>query len=68
MHIKRWDGKPERWARYKFNLTTNIGENGKRLTGCEEHIALSKAIAEEGMVLLENATFMAQADGSVLIQ
>ena len=46
--------KAEKWARYKYNLTTNIGENGKRVTGCEEHIALSRKVAAEGMVLLEN--------------
>lgn len=45
---------PEKWARYTYNLTTNIGENGKRLTGCKEHIALSRKVAREGMVLLEN--------------
>ncbi len=44
----------ERWARYKYNLTTNIGENGERLTGSKEHIELSREIANEGMVLLEN--------------
>lgn len=46
--------KPERWARYKYNLTTPMGEDGKRLTGCAEHVALSKKVAGEGMVLLEN--------------
>ncbi len=50
--------KPEKWARYKYNLTTNIGENGTRLTGCKEHIALSHKIASEGMVLLENNGFL----------
>ena len=49
-HIPR----PEKWARYKYNLTTNIGPNGTRLTGCQEHIALSRMAATEGMVLLEN--------------
>ncbi len=46
--------KAERWNRYKYNLTTNIGENGTRISGCPEHIALSRNIAGEGMVLLEN--------------
>ena len=45
---------PERWARHKYSLTTPLGKNGTRLTGCEEHIALSREIAGEGMVLLEN--------------
>ena len=31
-----------------------LGEKGKILTGCEEHIALSRAVAAEGMVLLKN--------------
>ena len=44
----------EKWARYKYSLTTNIGENNKRLTGCKEHIDLSRKVAGEGMVLLEN--------------
>ena len=43
-----------RWGRFKFNLTTPMGENGKYLTGCKEHIELSKKAAGEGMVLLEN--------------
>ncbi|MBE6718773.1 MAG: beta-glucosidase [Ruminococcaceae bacterium] len=46
--------KSEKWARYKYNLTTNIGENGRRITGCKEHIELSRKVAAEGMVLLEN--------------
>ena len=46
--------KGERWSRYLYNLTTNLGENGQRLTGCPEHIALSRKVAGEGMVLLEN--------------
>ncbi len=56
MNIMREGNKPipEKWARYNYNLTTNIGKNGKRVTACKEHIALSKQIAEEGMVLLEN--------------
>ncbi len=56
MNIMRSTAKvaPKKWARYKYNLTTNIGDDGKRLTGCEEHIALSRKAATEGMVLLEN--------------
>lgn len=46
--------KAEKWARYKYNLTTNIGEDGKRVTGCKKHIELSRKVATEGMVLLEN--------------
>ena len=56
MNIIRKSCKVEtgRWARYICNLTTNIGENGKRITGCKEHIDLSRKVATEGMVLLEN--------------
>ncbi len=50
----RYKVRPGKWARYNYNLTTNMGENGKRLSGCEEHIALSRRVAGEGMVLLEN--------------
>ncbi len=45
---------PERWARYKYNLTTGLGENGERLTASKKHIELSRKVATEGMVLLEN--------------
>ncbi len=56
MNIMRETSKvnPEKWARYKYNRTDNIGENKARITGCKEHILLSKKIASEGMVLLEN--------------
>ncbi len=46
--------KEERWARYKYNLSTPMGKSGKRLTGSKEHIKLSREAASEGMVLLEN--------------
>lgn len=58
--------KPERWARYKYNLTTPMGEGGKRLTGCQEHIDLSRKIATEGMVLLENDGTLPLKKGSRL--
>ncbi len=56
MNIMRKGNKPtaEKWARYNFNLTTNIGKDGQRITACQEHIDLSRKIATEGMVLLEN--------------
>ncbi len=50
--------RAEKWARYKYNLTTNIGENDARVTGSKEHIALSHKIAAEGMVLLENNGYL----------
>ncbi len=66
MNIVRPSNKPkaERWARYKYNLTTPIGENGKRVTGCKEHIALSRKAAGEGMVLLENNGILPLKEGS----
>ena len=54
----------ERWARHKYSLTTPIGENGQRVTGCKEHIALSREIANEGMVLLENNGLLPLNKGS----
>lgn len=44
----------EKWARHRYNLTTGIGENGARVTGSDAHLALSGAVAAEGMVLLKN--------------
>ncbi len=46
--------KEEKWARSIYSLTTGLGEGGKRLTGSEEHLQLSRQVAAEGMVLLEN--------------
>ena len=56
MNVTRQSHKvnPKKWNRYRFNLTTPLGAEGKSLTGCAEHIALSRKIATEGMVLLEN--------------
>ena len=56
MNIMRKNNKvqAEKWARYKYNLTTNMGENETRITGCKENIELSRKVASEGMVLLEN--------------
>ena len=44
----------EKWARAKFQPVLPMGKNGQRITACEEHIALSKEAAKEGMVLLKN--------------
>ena len=56
--------KPQKWNRYQYNLTTHLGENGKRLTACQEHIALSRKIAGEGMVLLENNGLLPLCNGT----
>lgn len=49
----------EKWARAKYQPCLPLGEDGRRLTGSGEHIALSKRAAKEGMVLLKN-------DGQIL--
>ncbi len=44
----------ERWARAKYQPVLPMGEDGRRITGSREHIALSREAAKEGMVLLKN--------------
>lgn len=46
--------KNKRWARALYQPVLPLGKDGKRVTACEEHIALSKEAAREGMVLLKN--------------
>ena len=43
-----------KWTRILYQPGTPLGKNGLRATACEEHIALSKEAAKEGMVLLKN--------------
>jgi len=43
-----------KWQRSFFQPNLPLGKNGERVTACKEHIALSKAAAKEGMVLLKN--------------
>ena len=68
MNILRKERTPiaERWARYRYNLTTPIGEDGKRVTQCAEHIALSRHVATEGMVLLENNGMLPLKEGTTV--
>ena len=44
----------EKWARLNFQPCLPIGKGGTRITGCDEHIALSLKAACEGAVLLKN--------------
>ncbi len=43
----------QKWARLLFQPALPL-ENGVRVTGCDNHIELSRKAAEEGMVLLKN--------------
>lgn len=44
----------EKWFRAKYQPPIGLGKNGSRITGCQEHIDLSRKAATEGMVLLKN--------------
>lgn len=44
----------DRWARFNYTPCLPIGEDGRRVTGCLEHIELSRRAAAEGTVLLKN--------------
>lgn len=43
----------QKWARLLYQPALPL-ENGVRVTGCDNHIELSRKAAEEGMVLLKN--------------
>ena len=43
-----------KWARHFYQPVLPLGSDGRRVTGSEEHIALSRRAAAEGMVLLKN--------------
>ena len=44
----------EKWLRFKYYPILPLGGEGRLVTGCAEHIALSRKAAAEGMVLLKN--------------
>ena len=55
--------RPGRFSRYRYNILSALGKDGSRLTGCKEHIALSRRASQEGMVLLENNGYLPLAQG-----
>lgn len=44
----------DKWTRFFYQPVLPLGKDGKRVTESEEHIALSRQAACEGMVLLKN--------------
>ncbi len=44
----------QKWVRAKYQPAIGLGRDGQRITGCKEHIALSRQAATEGIVLLKN--------------
>ncbi len=43
-----------KWQRMLYQPVLPMGKDGQRITGCKEHIELSRKAAGEGMVLLKN--------------
>ncbi|MBQ7866172.1 MAG: glycoside hydrolase family 3 C-terminal domain-containing protein, partial [Clostridia bacterium] len=43
-----------KWQRIRYSPATTLGEDGRRVTASDKHIALSREAACEGMVLLKN--------------
>ena len=44
----------EKWTRFFYQPCLPLGKEGRRVTGSQEHIELSRRAASEGMVLLKN--------------
>ncbi|MBO5935873.1 MAG: glycoside hydrolase family 3 C-terminal domain-containing protein [Clostridia bacterium] len=44
----------DRFARFRYQPCLPLGEDGRRVTASDKHIALSRKAATEGMVLLKN--------------
>ena len=45
----------EKWVRANYQPNLPLGEDGRRVTACAEHLALARRAGTEGMVLLKNA-------------
>ena len=43
-----------KWQRFRYYPALPLGEDGRMITGCQDHIELSRKAAAEGMVLLKN--------------
>ena len=52
--MKIQENKLEKWARIKYMPCIPMKADGTKITGCREHIELSRKAACEGMVLLKN--------------
>ena len=56
-----------KWRRILYHPNRPLGEDGRCVTACAEHIELSKNAAKEGMVLLKNEnSLLPFADGTKL--
>ena len=44
----------KKWTRARYQPNLPLGENGRKVTACAEHLALARQAAREGMVLLKN--------------
>ena len=45
----------EKWVRANYQPNLPLGEDGRKVTACAEHLALARKAGTEGMVLLKNA-------------
>ena len=48
------DFMKKKFSRFLYFTCKPLGEGGKRATGCDEHIALARRAAADGIVLLKN--------------